>query len=322
MIAETEKFIAQHRLLVPSNRILVAVSGGPDSTALLLVLHQLSALYGWKLRAVHVNYHSRGRDSDNDERFVRRLAQKLRIPLSVKKLAQGFPQDNFEERAREIRYRYFSQQANEFRADKIAIAHTADDQVETIIQNMLRGSGLRGAAGMPRSRGKIVRPFLGIRRRTVLVWLHQRSQSYRQDLSNRDLKYRRNWIRWRLLPYLRRGDKNFETGLLMSARCFDRAAEFLEKQSRGQIQRLKISKGKRQVIYRLKSFLRLPGILQGEIIRELLGRQDITSQHVKEVLSVLSGKESRKRKTFKGREIEKLRDSFIWRKLDKVPSRQ
>lgn len=342
MLPAIEKTIRDHRLLSPGDKIIVAVSGGPDSTALLLVLHQLAPRYHWKLIAAHVNYHSRGADSARDETFVRQLAKKVKIPVVVKSVRLDRHASNFEERARGLRYSFFEAIAKKHRANKIAVAHTADDQVETMILNMLRGSGLRGAAGMPVKRDLVVRPLLGVRREEVLRWLRRQKQSYRTDRSNRDLKYQRNWIRWKLIPYLRSskmesgfrppaspgsvwragrdasrighprdsGKWKLEEKLEAGRRLFDRAAAFLERQAEVQLRRLKISEQDGATKYQLAPFLALPEILQGEMIRELLGRRDITQTHVAEVLAVLRAGAGGKKKMFKGRTIIKLRGTF------------
>lgn len=326
MLPAIEKTIRDHRLLSPGDKIIVAVSGGPDSTALLLVLHQLAPRYHWKLIAAHVNYHSRGADSARDETFVRQLAKKVKILVVVKSVRLDRHASNFEERARGLRYSFFEAIAKKHRANKIAVAHTADDQVETMILNMLRGSGLRGAAGMPVKRDLVVRPLLGLSRAEILQWLRRAKQSYRTDRSNRDLKYQRNWIRWRLLPYLRRSvgatahlrssaTSELRMGrpaspLQVAGRLFDRAAAFLERQAEVQLRRLKISEQDGTTKYRLAPFLALPEILQGEIVRELLGRKDISRQHVWEVLTVLRESEPGKKKVFRGRAIVKRRGGF------------
>lgn len=317
MLSTIEKNVRDHRLLSPGDKIIVAVSGGPDSTALLLVLHRLAPRYRWKLIVAHVNYHSRGADSERDEAFVRRLTKKLKVPLVVKSIRLNRQANNFEERARDVRYSFFEIVAKKHQTNKIVVAHTADDQIETMIQNVLRGSGLRGAAGMPVKRGQVIRPLLGVRREEVLRWLRRQKQSYRVDRSNRDIKYQRNWIRWRLLPYLR--SRRWEVGgrsgklderLEVGRRLFDRAAAVLERQAAEQLRRLKISERDGVTKYQLAPFLTLPEILQGEMIRTLLGRKDISRQHVREVLSVLKRSASGKMKKFKGRAIVKRREGF------------
>lgn len=325
MLPAIEKTVRDYRLLQPGDKIMVAVSGGPDSTALLLALHRLVQGYDWKLIAAHVNYHSRGQDSGRDEAFVRRLAKKLNVPVVVKSVRLDRRASNFEERARVIRYDFFEQVRKKYRANKMAIAHTADDQIETMIQNMLRGSGLRGAAGMPVRRGCIVRPLLGVTRAEVLQWLRKQKQSYRTDRSNRDLKYQRNWIRWKLIPYLRRqvgasgppslklwraGRTPLQERFSTAGHLFAHAAAFLERQAEVQLRRLKISEQGGTTKYQLAPFLALPEILQGEMIRTLLGRRDITQTHVAEVLAVLRADVGGKKKVFKGRTIVKRQGMF------------
>ena len=320
MISTVEKFINTRQLLKPGDKIAVAVSGGPDSTALLLVLHQLAKRYRWTLLAAHVNYHARGADSDRDEKFVRQLSSRLKLPVVVTQARLDVAGSGFEERARDFRYAFFRDLVERGRVNKIAVAHTADDQAETIVLNMLRGSGLRGAAGMPVARDLIIRPLLAVRRSALQRWLAAGRQSYRRDRSNRDLHFQRNWIRWRLLPYLRHQDKNFDSRLVQAGRAFGRAADYLERQALRQLRLLKISEQKNYTKYLLKPFLEQPEILQGEMVRALLGRRDITRQHIREVLAVLEKNESGKRKAFKGREIIRQKSAFICRHLPVFPA--
>lgn len=189
--------------------IVVAVSGGPDSVALLRILATLR--YGEKLTVAHLNHQLRDAESDADEAFVRDLAAKLSLPvyserLNVKASAQC-EGDNLEASARRARYSWFQRVAQETQSRWVATGHTADDQAETVLHRLLRGTGLKGLRGIAARRSlsaglELVRPLLHVRRAEVMAYLDAEDQDYRIDSSNRDLAFTRNRIRHELLPLL------------------------------------------------------------------------------------------------------------------------
>ncbi len=201
------KTVRARGLFEPGQHLLVAISGGPDSVALLLLLHRLVSRWRVRLTAVHFNYGLRGCESDDDQAFVMSLCESLRVPLHCVPLnARIRPKRvSLQAQARELRYQAMAELAEELDVDRIAVGHTADDQAETILLWMLRGAGLTGLAGMPAERdGKIVRPLYEVRRREVLAFLDATGQSYRQDSSNTKPVYTRNQIRHEVLPVLNR----------------------------------------------------------------------------------------------------------------------
>jgi tRNA(Ile)-lysidine synthase len=310
MITKVAATITEHKLIKSGDKIVVGVSGGPDSVALLCLLQELK----FDLVAAHINYQTRGHDSDKDEKFTRQLARKLEVPVFVKKVKLNKNKSGFEARARLVRYRFFDKVCLQNNAAKIAVAHNSNDLVETMLLHWLRGAGPRGLAGLAYCRGRVIRPLLDVSREEIIEYLRRRRQSFRIDKSNRDVRYRRNWVRWRLLPYLRRQvDKNIDKQLLHSARQFGDLADWLEAEAAVQLDKLRIKNGE----YKIKSFLLLPSIIQGEIIRTLLGKYHITKKHVAEVLAVLQKSESGKQKSFRGIKIVKKARTFLVEKLDK-----
>ncbi len=194
-------------LLQPGQSVLVAVSGGPDSVALLSILHSLAAAWTLSLHVVHCNYGLRGAESEEDASFVAALCRRLAVPCLVRPLhareRKPGASSSLQARARELRYRLFRDLATELHADRVALGHTADDQAETVLLRMLRGAGLRGLAGMPHIRDHLfVRPLLGVTREEILSYLQAAGLSYRTDSSNAKSVYLRNRIRLELLPLL------------------------------------------------------------------------------------------------------------------------
>ncbi|ULA61463.1 MAG: tRNA(Ile)-lysidine synthetase [Nitrospira sp.] len=195
-------------LLQPGQSVLVAVSGGPDSVALLSVLHELAPAWSFSLTVVHCNYGLRGAESDGDASFVIELCRRLTLPCIVRSLSipgRGPGRSNsLQARARELRYRLFRDLSAELGVDRVALGHTADDQAETVLLRMLRGAGLRGLGGMPHSRGNLfVRPLLTVTRREILSYLETKRLSFRTDSSNAASVYLRNRVRHELLPVMR-----------------------------------------------------------------------------------------------------------------------
>ena len=194
-------------LFQPGEHFLVAVSGGPDSVALLSLLHRLRASWRLSLTAAHFNYGLRGEESDGDQEFVTALCRYLEVPLVTRRLdvRRRTRGSSLQAAARDLRYRALAEIAEQCGADRIAVGHTADDQAETMLLWMLRGAGLTGLAGMPAARdGKIIRPLYDSTRKEVLAYLGRSGLSYRQDSSNEKLLYARNRIRHELLPLLKR----------------------------------------------------------------------------------------------------------------------
>jgi tRNA(Ile)-lysidine synthase len=171
----------------------IAVSGGADSTALLLAAREL----GKTTVAMHMNYGLRGEESDGDEQFVKDLAERIGSSCEVKRVK---PENQAEETLRELRYRWCLESG----VPAILTGHCLEDQAETVMHRILRGSGPEGLRGiLPVYRKRIFRPLLGVRREELRAFLQQRHETWREDSSNRDERYRRNWLRHSLLPEVR-----------------------------------------------------------------------------------------------------------------------
>ncbi len=204
---QVAKVVRARGLLQPGQKVLVAVSGGPDSVALLSILHALAPAWGFSLTVVHCNYGLRGDESAGDALFVTALCRRLDIPCLVKPLSAGRRgagvSSSLQARARESRYRLFRELAGELGVERVALGHNADDQAETVLLRMLRGAGLRGLAGMPHIRERLfVRPLLSISRQEILSYLEAVGLPYRTDSSNAKSIYLRNRVRHELLPVI------------------------------------------------------------------------------------------------------------------------
>lgn len=193
--------IARYRLASLGQPIYIALSGGTDSVAL---LRAMSAL-GYELRALHCNFSLRGEESDADEQFVRSLCHTYAIPLEVERYqTEAYAQKygiSIEMAARELRYAWFARILSAQPEVHLAVAHNADDQIETMLLNLSMGTGIRGLSGMPyRRTDRIVRPLMDCSRRDIEAYMHALGQPSREDSSNSDEVYRRNYIRHKLIP--------------------------------------------------------------------------------------------------------------------------
>lgn len=194
-------------LFQENHHLLVAVSGGPDSMALLSLLDCLRSGWSLTMTAVHCNYGLRGSESEGDHEFVTTRCRELDIPLRVRRLQlRARPkQSSLQAEARNLRYQAFAEIAEQCGADRIVLGHTADDQAETILLWLLRGTGLTGLSGMPAARdGTIIRPLCETRRQEILTYLRDSGLQFRDDSSNAKPLYLRNRIRHELVPIVNR----------------------------------------------------------------------------------------------------------------------
>lgn len=211
-----KEFIERYELLARGDRVLVAVSGGPDSVALLHLLVELREELQLHLEVAHLQHGIRGEEARQDARFVAELAEQLKVPfhlrdVSLPAIRSAAGKGNLEALARAERYRFFAEVVCERGLDKVATAHTLDDQAETVLMWFLRGSGMKGLGGMAPvqvlnsiggslSNLTVIRPLLETSKAEIVKYLAEKNQTFRLDRTNRDTALLRNWIRLELLP--------------------------------------------------------------------------------------------------------------------------
>lgn len=205
---KTLNTIRKYQMIQPKDKIILAVSGGPDSTALLYLMYDLMDELKCSLHIIHLNHNLRGEESDADEEFVREHAKKLDLPITVESInVKGMitSKESLESGARRIRYKFYERVMSEIGANKVAHGHTADDQTETVIMRFLRGSGTKGLSGIPPIRdGIYIRPLIETTRREVEEYLQSLNINPRLDSSNLSTEYERNKIRHELIPIIER----------------------------------------------------------------------------------------------------------------------
>lgn len=212
LIKKIRSFIEEKNLIEAGEKIIVGFSGGPDSVFLLSVLLKLKDEYKLELSLAHINHLLRGEESDGDEEFARRTAQKLGIPVYIRRESmQDYAKKNRmgdEEAGREIRYGFFEEILEKTGADKVALAHNLDDEVETFMFRLMRGTSLNGLEGIPVKRDRYIRPVLNLYKDEIMGYLHRNNIEYRVDSSNLKSDYTRNSIRLELIPEIEKKYNN------------------------------------------------------------------------------------------------------------------
>ena len=217
MLSTVQAYIAQHQLLRPEAPVIVGLSGGTDSVALLHILTRL----GYPCVAAHCNFHLRNDESDADADFAQQTAEALGLPF--RRIDFDTPDYarqhgvSIEMAARTLRYEWFETLRRELGAEAIAVAHHRDDNVETVLLNLIRGTGLSGLCGMRPRNGHIVRPLLSVDRHQIVCWLADRHLPFRTDSSNASDVYRRNFVRLRLLPLMEQLNPSVRDAILRMA---------------------------------------------------------------------------------------------------------
>lgn len=263
-------------LLSPGDRIVVAVSGGPDSVALLSCLVALSSRWNWGLSIGHVNHGLREVESEEDAVFVKRLGERFGVPVSfravrLKKQDAKSTKQSFQAYAREARYHALESILQERGATKISTGHTADDQAETVLMWMLRGSGTGGLSGIPPKRGsRIVRPILGISRRQVVAYLEERQLEWRMDSSNSQPVYMRNRLRQDLMPHLKEYSPAIVTVLSRQAEVIRDDHTYLEDMAAEAFQQICVTKNEREIQLGRTALLGLPMTIRRRVVRQSL----------------------------------------------------
>ena len=287
-------------------KIVVAVSGGPDSVCLLDMLNQLKDKYALELIVAHINYNLRGKDSDADEKFVLDLAKRYDLEVLVLR-PKIKTKKNLENNLRNIRYAFFEKIRKERDYDWIAVGHNLDDQAETFLQRLIRGAGMRGLCGMQFKNGRIIRPLLGFSRREILEYLKARKLAYRTDKTNRENIFLRNRIRHQLIPYLEKNfnpkfkETIFQTAISLGedyALIENLAEDFFQKNSSLSVKKILLVSKSLQKRIILKFLQKTSGNLK-----------DIEAAHLEEILKIFKSLKNKNQIIrFQGLKIERKGD--------------
>ncbi len=300
------EYCQKHGLLRDGMGVVAGVSGGADSVCLLLILKELSQELNLKLYAVHIEHGIRGDESRADMEFVKALCERLAVPVAV--YSEDVPKRaaelkmTVEEAGRYIRYEAFDKELKSRGADVIAVAHHMGDQAETVLFNMIRGSGLKGMGAMAPVRGKIIRPLLGITRDQIEAYLKENSQDFRIDSTNSDTGYSRNGIRGLVVPELERivnGAVRHIASVSDELREADDYIRNMADDVRKKAVSVKDPDGKDGTYYvDMDLISKEPPIIRRYVIRSILSdiyysHKDLEAGHVNDVLSLSDGQSGR-----------------------------
>lgn len=321
LVKKFQNISHQYNLWQKGLKIVLGVSGGPDSTCMLDIFSKLAPKYNLELIIAHVNYGLRAKDSDRDEKFVREWAKKYALKIEV--LRRGPTSDTLSESSRlnlnsfstsenalrEIRYKFFEKVRKENNFDLIAVAHTLDDQAETYLMRIIRGSGLAGLSAMRHKNNFIIRPLLGITKKEILKYLKKNRLSYRTDKTNKEIPYLRNKIRNRLIPFLEKDyNPKIKETLYGASLSVGEDYDFMEQ--------ISLETYKKNKKLNVKNILKLHPALRRRIILKAIEEKtgslkDIEAANVEEVLKAVKSAKSKN-------QIIKFRGLKFMRKGDRI----
>ena len=291
------EYIEKYNMLNRGDGVVLGLSGGPDSVCLFFVLLALKSEYDLTIEAVHINHMIRGTDADEDEEYVRGLCQEFDVPLKalridIPSLASASGR-SIEEEARIARYEAFEDAANMLRDKgfntKIAVAHNADDNAETVLFHMARGTGLDGMCGIAPVRDGIIRPLLAVPKKDILEFLESNEIAYCIDATNNQVDYDRNRIRHNIMPELNLiNDKALEHIFDMTERL-SQVAEYISFEAKGLLQMAKQEDGS----LRKRAISTAPRVIASQAIKEYLSsfmpyQKDVSAVHIDSILDLLN----------------------------------
>jgi tRNA(Ile)-lysidine synthase len=297
-------FTQQHHLVSGGEKLLVAVSGGPDSVCLLHILVGLQEELKVRLHVAHLNHQLRGTESEADADYVSDLGRQWGIPVTTERRdVKGYQKQqrlSLEEAAREVRYNFLTEVAGTIGAKRVAVGHTRDDHIETILLHLIRGAGTRGLRGLqPYTKWKsktgsliVIRPLLEISHQETEDYCHYHQLVPRLDASNLSLSPLRNRVRHQLLPLLQSYNPRIAEALLRTASIASDDIDFVDRETSRLEDRIAQQEGKTVILDR-KRFDRLPSTLKRYLLRaaveKLLGSaKDIEMRHIEEMIAALT----------------------------------
>lgn len=274
MREKVQKTIAQYDMFPQGTKLIVGLSGGADSVALLHLLHGLQTEYQWQIIAVHIHHGLRGQEADEDARFAEGFAASLGIPCIIKRYAvaeearkRGLGE---EETGRILRYAAFRELAG--KTGRIAVAHHRRDQAETVLMRLCRGTGLTGLAGMSPVRENICRPLLFCSREEIEQYCVENDLSWREDATNRQERYTRNKLRLRVLPLLEEINSEAEAHIAQMAALLAVDEDFLEKQAEDIFAQVRLSVKDGELCLHREGLRMLHPAMQRRVLRKALGQ--------------------------------------------------
>lgn len=320
------KVIEKLNKYIPANEtVIAAISGGPDSIFLLYLLKKLKEKKSLNIIVAHLNHKLRGKESDQDELFIKSEAEKLELQFYSKKIdINAISKKNktgIEESGRKERYKFFNQLTKKHKASHIITAHHADDNIETIILNLVRGCGLEGLAGMRELDENLLRPLLDFSKTQILDYLKSKKIAFKTEKSNLDTIYRRNYIRHKIIPELKNLNPNLAETLAKNNQNIREINEELNLKAQNWISHNTLNKT--QTKFDAKAFTKETEAMQKIILRKIYkniigNTQNIESTHINECLKLIQQNIGQKRKKL-GKLILSIKSNIIH--LEKNPKK-
>jgi tRNA(Ile)-lysidine synthase len=296
MIGKVKKTIKKYKLLSPEDKVVVALSGGPDSVALLDSLVKIASKMNLSLLVAHYNHGLRGNESEKDEAFCQKLSESYGLLFfcgrmdSTKKQKGESPEDFY----RRQRYAFLNKVANKNHAQKIALGHNLQDQAHTVLLRLVRGSSLEGLKGIePIRENRYIRPLIEVSRRQIIEYLSKNNISYRKDSSNKDEKYLRNKIRARLIPLLKKEfNPKIEDDLAQTAQILRGEDDFIKIHLAQALHSDYIIKNETGVSMNVDYLLGLHVAVRSRLFKTVLddmitSKQAVTSKHINNLESIV-----------------------------------
>ncbi|MDP8267620.1 MAG: tRNA lysidine(34) synthetase TilS [Candidatus Tenebribacter davisii] len=271
-IEKFEKYSIKHKLFNSGEKILIGFSGGADSTALMLALWHLKSKYGYSILASHVNYNLRENDSKLDEEFVRKFCFDRNISLVIKNV-NITPNSNIENHARELRFDYFNSLRTVYKIQKIALGHNREDQAETLLFRMFRGSGYTGIRGISPITDDIVHPLLSFSREEIVTYLKSENIQWREDLSNEETTFTRNKIRHNMIPWIKEHlNPNVVNKLFEAAEIFSETDDILTSLASRRLLKALIKQSKNECRLSVRVIKKTKPVLRYYVYKEAYSR--------------------------------------------------
>ena len=329
-LKKVEAFIKKHDMIREGDIVAAGISGGADSVCLLLMLSEMKERLGFDLYAVNVEHGIRGRESIEDSRFVEDLCTSLDLPfygysVSVPELAKESGQ-SLEEAARNARYEIFYRAMQEHGGNKLAIAHNMNDNAETLVHNMARGTSLTGLSGIHPVRDNIIRPLLCLSRKEIEDYLKEKNRDFRIDSTNLSEEYTRNRIRSRIIPELAAVNPLAGEHMMNLSEDLREAADFIEGYISGISGGIVTGDGE-EIRVSIRGLQNEAAYIRRELIRRLIsdlagGARDIGRVHINDCLDLAAGQTGRRINLPMGLEAIREYDSLIFRKAGNISDSQ
>lgn len=316
LIKKIQNIIFGNNLFDREAKIILAVSGGPDSVCMLDVFSKLQKKYQLEIIVAHVNYNLRGRESEKDEAFVKKLAEGYNFRLEILNFKKSKVEKISENYLRNVRYDFFEKMRKNNGLDCISVAHNRDDQVETFFMRLIRGAGLKGLSAMQFKNCGVIRPLLSTSRKEIIEYLKKNDLKWREDKTNLENDFFRNKVRNKLIPFIRKNfnakiDETILSNLNSISDDYDYISQISQKifNKVGEISVGELKKNHPAIVKRI--LLKMIEEKKGDL-------KNIESSNIKEIMKILNSTKGKSQIIkFKGLKIIRKNDKLIIEKVKK-----